>query len=62
LVFGIFLLAQHRDNGRGDATLFEAKAMHFDMDHPQHMAVFTRQTWGCEELLLYGQAWLGEDQ
>jgi hypothetical protein len=48
LVFVIFLSAQHRDNGHGDATLFEAKTMHFGVEQPQRMAVFTRQTWGCE--------------
>jgi hypothetical protein len=46
--FCYFLFARHRDDGHGDATMFEAKAMHFHMDQPQGMAVFTFQTWGGE--------------
>jgi hypothetical protein len=53
-----FLTAADHDDGRGDATMFEAKAMHF---HMEHMTVLTCQTWGREDLLLYCQARLGED-
>jgi hypothetical protein len=58
--FWYFLTAAHHDDGRGDATMFEAKAMQFHTEQPQSMTVLTCQTWGCEDLLLYCQARLGE--